>query len=120
MQIDTDTVDSYHNHTITDTAAKVTITPTEHVLGHTIGNTGDITGVVHADHTQTLIHDTLTMTPHIEGHPLREAHQLTHENAADHGPNQDNSESRKPCIKIHHIQEEPKVIHTLREIQELP
>ena len=79
MKTGTDAVDPDHNHIIKDTAAKATITPTEAILGHTIGTPGDITGVVYTNHTQTLIHTALTVTPHIEGHLHTGAHQLTHE-----------------------------------------
>ena len=117
MKTGTDTVDPDHNLIIEDTTAKVAITPTEAILGHIIGTTGDITGVVHADHTQTLIHTILTTTPHIKGHLHTGAHQLTHEITADHTLHQHTGQLRKPCIRIHHILEDPKVIHTLKEIK---
>ena len=115
MKTDTNAVDPDHNHIIKDNAAKVTITPTEAILGHTIGTTADITGVVHADHAQTLIHTILTMTPHIKGHLPTGAHQLTHKIAADHALDQHTAQLRKPHIRIHHIPEDPKVTtHTKR------
>ena len=52
---DTNTVDPDHNHIIKDTTAKVTIIPTEAILGHAIGTADDITGVIHYPHSQTLI-----------------------------------------------------------------
>ena len=84
----TNAVDPDHNHIIEDTAAKVTITPTEAILGHTIGTPDDITGVIHDAHTQTLIYTILTMTFYIEGHLHIGANQLTHEIRADHALNQ--------------------------------
>ena len=53
MKTATNAVDPDYNHIIKDTTAKVTIAPTEVILGHTIGTTADITGVVHTDHTYT-------------------------------------------------------------------
>ena len=50
MKTGTNAVDPDHNHIIEDTTAKVVITPTEAILGHTIETTGDITEVVHAVH----------------------------------------------------------------------
>ena len=58
------------------------------------------------------------MTLHIEGHLHTGAHQLPHEITADHALEQPTNQLRKPCIRIHHIPEGPKVIHTLKEIQE--
>ena len=118
MKTGTNAVDPDHNHIIKDITAKVTITPTEAALGHTTGTTGDITGVVHANHTQTLIHTILTATPHIKDHLHIGAHQLTHKIAADHTLDQHTAQLGKPCIRVHHIPEDPKVTHTLKEIQE--
>ena len=114
MKTGTNTVDPDHNHIIEDTAAKVTITPTKAILGHTIGTGDDITGGIHDAHTQTLIYTILTMTLHIEGHLHTGAHHLTHEITADHALDQPTSQLRKPCIRIHHIPEDPKVMHTLK------
>ena len=99
MKTGTNAIDPDHNHIIEDATAKVTITPTGAILGHTIGTTGDITGVVHIDHAQALIHTILTMTPHIEGHLHTGAHQLTHMIAADHALDQHRGQLRKPCIR---------------------
>ena len=118
-QIGTEAVDLNHNHATNDTTAKVTITPSEHALGHTTETTGDLT-VVHADSIQTLIHTALAMTPHIKDPPLIEAHQPIHEIAADHTLSQPIGQLRKPHIKIHPIPEGPTEIHTIREIQESP
>ena len=92
--------------------------PTEDDPGHIIGIADNITGVLHNAHTQMLISTILAMTLHIEGHPLIEAHQLTHENTADHALNQPTGQLRKPCIRIHHVPEDPMVICALKEIEE--
>ena len=118
MKTGANIVDPDHNHIIEDTTAKVTITHTEAILGHTILTADDITGVIHDSHTQTLIYTILTMTLHIEGHLHTGAHQLIHKIAADHALDQPTGQLRKPCIRIHHIPEDPKVICTLKEIQE--
>ena len=60
MKKGTDAVDPDHIHIITDTTAKVTIIPTEAILGHTIRTIDDITEVIHDAHTQ--IH--ISTTPH--------------------------------------------------------
>ena len=74
MMADTDTVGLDHNPILADTTAKVTMTPTEAVPGHIMETTEDITGVVHANHAQTLIHTVLVATLHIEGHLHTGAH----------------------------------------------
>ena len=112
MKTGTNAVDPDHN-----TTAKVTITYTEAILGHTIGTADDITGVIHDTHTQTLIYTVLTMTLHIEGHLHTGALQLTHEIAADHTVDQPAGQLRKPHIRIHHIPEDPKVICTLKKFK---
>ena len=109
---DTDAVGLDHNPILTDTVATVPMIPTEAALGHTIGIADNITGVLHNAHTQALISTILSVTLHIE------AHQPTHKIAADHAPNQPTSQLQKPCIRIHHIPEDPIVIHALKEIQE--
>ena len=58
------------------------------------------------------------MTLHIEGHFHIGTHQLTHRIAVDHAPYHPTGQLRKPCIRIHQIPEDPKVMHTLEEIQE--
>ena len=118
MKTGTNAVDPDHNHIIKDTTAEVTITPTEAILSHTTGTADDITGVFHNAHTQTIISTILTMTLHTEGHLHTAAHQLTHEIAADHALDQPTGQLRKPSIRIHHIPEDHKVIHTLKDIQE--
>ena len=87
MMTGTNAVDPDHIHIIKDTAAKATVTPIEAILGHIIGTTEDITGVVHAEHTQTLIYTILAMTLHIERDLHTEAHQLT-KITADHALDQ--------------------------------
>ena len=80
MKTGTNAVGLDHNHIIKGTTAKVTITPTEAILGHTIRTADDITGVIHNAYTQTLIYTILAVTLHIEGH--------LHEITADHTLNQ--------------------------------
>ena len=58
------------------------------------------------------------MTLHIEGLLHTGAHHLTHVITAGHALNQPTSQLRKAHIRIHHIPEDPKVNHTLKEIQE--
>ena len=117
MKTGTNAVDPDHNHIIKDTTAKVTIIPTEAVLGHIMGTEDDITEVIHDAHTQILISTILAKTPHIEGHLHIGVHQFTHGIAADHTPDQHTGQLRKPHIRIHQIPEDPKVTHTLEEIQ---
>ena len=62
MKTGTDAVGLDHNPIITDTTAKVTMTPTEAIPGHTTGTSDDITGVVHDVHTQVLTHIIFTTT----------------------------------------------------------
>ena len=114
MKTGTDETDLDHNHIIKDTTAKVTITPTEAVLGHTIGTTGDITGVVHANHTQTLIHTILTMTPHIEGHLHTGAHQLIHTIAVDHALHQHTGQIKTLHQNSSHSRRSHSNTHTKR------
>ena len=111
-----DAVDPDHDHIIKDTTAKVIITPTEAILGHSVGTTDKITGVIHDAYTQVPIHTILIMTLHIKDHHHTGAHQPTKETAAAHILNQPTSQLRKLCIKLHHIPEDPKVIHTQKEI----
>ena len=117
-QIGTEAANLDYNHTIEGTAANITITPSEHVLGHTTETTGDLTEVVHAKSILMLLHTTLTMTPCIEDPPLIEAHQLIHKIMADHALSQPLGQLRKPHIGIHPIPEDPTEIHTIRRIQE--
>ena len=118
MKTGTNAVDPDHNHIIKETTPKVTITPTEAILGHTTGTADGITGVIHDAHTQTCIYTILAMTLHIEGHLHTGAHQLTQKITADYISDQPTGQLRKLHIRIHHIPEDPKVIHTLKEIQE--
>ena len=115
---DTDALGLCHNPILTDTTATVAMIPTEDAPGHIIGTADNITGVLHDAHTQMLISTVLAVTLHIEGHLLIEAHWLTHEITADHALDQPTGQLRKPHIRIHHIPEDPTVIHTLKEIQE--
>ena len=65
MKTGKDAVDPGPNQIMEDVTGKVTIIPTEGILGHTIGTTDDITGVIHDTHIPTLIQTILTMdTPH--------------------------------------------------------
>ena len=118
METGTNAADRDHNHIIKDTTAKVTIIPTKAVLGHTIGTADIITGIIHDTHTQMLISTILAMILHIEGHLQTEAHQLTHKITADHTLNQPTGQLRRHHTSLHHIPEDPKVIHMLEEIQE--
>ena len=119
-QIGTKAADLDHDHTTKDTAAKVAINPSEHILGHTIETTGALRGVVHANSIHTCIHTTPAMTPHIEDPPLIEAHQPIHKIAVDHALGQPISQLRKPPIKIHLIPEDPTETHTIKGIKESP
>ena len=118
--IGTEAADLDNNHTTNDTTAKVTINPSEHILGHTTETTGDIRGVVHTDRIQTLVHTTLAATLHIKDPPLIEAHQPIHKIIVDHTLGQPIGQLRKPHIKIHPIPEDPVEKHTIRGIQESP
>ena len=120
MKTGTNTVDPDHIHIIEDIAATVTIIPAEVSLGCTIGTTDDITEAIHDTHTQILISTVLTTTLHIEDHLHIGAHLRTHEIAADPTLDQPTGQQRKPCIRIYQIPEDPRVKHTLEEIQESP
>ena len=111
-----------HNPILTDITAKVAMTPTEAVPGHTTGTTDDITGVVHMTHTQALIHIILTMTHHITDHLPIEALQLTPEITVDLALDQPTNPPRKHCINLCHIPGDHKVKHIPKppkKIQEL-
>ena len=84
MKTGTDAVGLDHNLILTDITAKVAMTPTEAVPGHTTWMTDAITGVVHDAYTQTLIHIILAMTLHITDYLPTEALQLTPEITADY------------------------------------
>ena len=94
------------------------MTPTEAVPGHIIGTTDDITGVVHTNHTQILIHTILTMTLHIEDHLHTGTHQPTQETATDHALDQPTTQLSQLCINLHHIPEDHKIKHIPKRIQE--
>ena len=64
LQAGTEAVDLNPNPTTKDITAKVTINPSEHILSHTTETAGDITGVVHANSLQTLLHISHHDTPH--------------------------------------------------------
>ena len=119
MKTGTDAVGLDHNSILTDITAKVAMTPTGAIPGHTTGMTDAITGVVHNAHTQTLIHIVLTMTFHIADHLHTEALQFTPGITADHTLNQPTNLPRKPHINLHHIPEDYEVKHIPKGIQEL-
>ena len=68
MKTGTDVVSLDLNPILTDITAKVILTPTEAIPGHTTGITDDITGVVHNTNTQPLTHIVLAVTLHITDH----------------------------------------------------
>ena len=120
LQIGTEAVYLDNNHTTKDTTAEVTINSSEHVLGHPTETKEDITGVVHANSIQTLLHTTLAMTLHTDDPPLIEAHLPIHEITADHALGQPIGQLIKPYIRIHPIPEDSMEIHTIGGIQESP
>ena len=77
MKSDTEEVGLDHNPILADTATKVAMTPIEAIPGHLIGKMGEITGVVHTNHTQTLIHTILAVTLHIKDILHTGVHQPT-------------------------------------------
>ena len=105
-----------HNPILTDTTATAAMIPTKDAPGHIVGTAENITGVLH--NTQILISTILAASLHVEGHLLTEAPWLTHVIVADHALDQPTGQLQKPCIRIHHIPENPVVIHALKEIQE--
>ena len=119
MKTGTDVVSLDLNPILTDITAKVAITPTEAIPGHTTGIIDDITGVVHDAHTQALTHIVLTMTLHIADHQHIEALQLTPEIAADHTLNQPTNLPRKLHVTLHHIPADHKAKHIPKGTQEL-
>ena len=114
----TDVVGLDHNPILTDTTAKVIMTPTEAIPGHTAGITDDITGVVHDPHTQPLTHIILTTTLHIADLLHIEAFQLTLEIAADHALDQYTNPPGKAHTSPHHIPRNHKAKHIPKGIQE--
>ena len=119
MKTGTDAVGLDHNPIIADTTAKVTMTPTEAVPGHTTGTTDDITGVVHNAHTQVLIHIFLTVTLHTTDHLHIGALQFPPETTVDHALDQPTNHLRKAHTNLIHNPEDHKVKHILKGIQEL-
>ena len=87
MKTGTDTVSLDLNPNLTDITAKIIMTPTEGIPGHTIGITDNITEVVHDAHTYLFTHISLTMTFHIADYLGIEPLQLTPEVTADHALN---------------------------------
>ena len=118
MKTGTDTVGLDHIPILTDITAKVTMTPTEAIPGHTTRITDAITGVVHHAHTQMLIHIILTITLHIADHLDIETLQLTLEITADHALNQHTNSPGKACTIYHHIHRKciPKQIQELQQM----
>ena len=112
MKTDTDAISLDLNPILTDITAKVIMTPTEAIPGHTTGITDDITGVVHNAHIQPLTHIILTMTIHITDHLHIEALQLTPEITTDHALDQPTKPPRKPCTDLHHIPADHMTKHT--------
>ena len=119
MKTGTDAVGLDHNPIITDTTAKATMIPTEAIPGHTKGTTHNNTGVVHDAHTQVCIHIIFIATLHTADHLHIGALQLAPETAADHTLQQPTNQLRKACTNLCHIQEDHRVKHILKGIQEL-
>ena len=106
------------NPNLTDITAKVIMTSTEAVPGHTTDITDDITEVVHDAHTHPLTHIILTMTLHIADYLDIEALQLTPEITANHALDQHTNPSGKACTNLHHIYRNHKAKHIPKGIQE--
>ena len=119
MKTGRDAVGLDHSPIIADTTPKVTMIPTEAILGHTTGTTDDIMGVVHDAHIQVLIHIILTVTLHTADHLHIGALQLTLETAADHALDPPTNQLRKACTNLLHNPEDQRVNHTPKGIQEL-
>ena len=119
MKTGTGAVSLDHNLILRDITAKVTMTPTDAIPGHTTGITDAITEVVHDIHTQTLTCIVFTMTLCITDHLDIEALQLTPEITVDHALDQPSNPPRKPHTNLHHIPEDHKVKHIPKGIQEL-
>ena len=119
MKTGTNAVSLGHNPIIADTTAKVTMVPTEAILGHTTGTTGNIIGVVHDAHIQVLIHIILTAPLHTADHLHIGTLQLTSETAADHALDLPTNQLRKPHTNLLHNPEDHKIKHTQRGIQGL-
>ena len=88
MKTGTDAASLDLNPNLADITAKVIMTPTETIPGHTTEITDNITEVVHDAHTQPLTHIILALTFHIADHLDIEALQLTPEITADHALDQ--------------------------------
>ena len=117
MKTGTDAVSLDLNPNLTDITAKVIMTPTEAIPGHTTEIRDDITEAVHDSHTHPLAHIILTATLHITDHLDIEALQLTPEIAADHTLNQHTNPPGKACINLHHIHGNHKAKHIPKGIQ---
>ena len=119
MKTGTDAVSLDLNPMLANITAKVAITPTEAIPGHTTGIIDNITGVVHNAHTQPLTHIILAMTLHITDHLHIEALQLTPEITADHALDQLTNLPRKLCTDLHHIPADHKAKHIPKGTQKL-
>ena len=118
MKTGTDTVGLHLNTNLEDITAKVIMTPTKAIPGHTTEMTDNITEVVHDTQTQPLIHIVLTATLHITDHLDIEALQLTPEITADHALNQHTNPPGKACTNLRHILRDHKAKHIPKRIQE--
>ena len=105
--------------TLANITAKVTITPTEAIPGHTLGIIDDITGVVHDAHIQPLTHIVFTVTLHITDPLCIEALQLTPEITANLTLDQPTNPPRKLFANLHHIPGDHQAKHIPKGIQEL-
>ena len=112
----TDTADHGHSPIPIDTAATVTMIPTEAVPGHIIEIIDIIIGVLHDALTPVLIIP--AMTPHLADCLHTGAHQLTLRTAAGHNPIQHTNQVRKPCTNLHPIPAELRANCMIKEIQE--
>ena len=118
MKTGTDAVSLDPNPNFTDITAKVIMTHTEAIPGHTTEIKDDITEVVHDAHAQPLSQIILTATPHIADHLDIEAPQLTPEIAADHTLNQYTNPPGKACNNLYHIPRDHKAKHVPKGCQE--
>ena len=114
MKTGTDTIGLDPTPTIADTAAKVSMTPTEAIPGHIKKTTEDITGVVQDTHTQVLIHIILVVTLHIKDNLHIEDLQLTQKTTADHGLDQPTNQLGKAHTNVHHNPEDHRIKHILK------
>ena len=110
------TADQGHSPILVDTAATVTVIPTEAIPGHIIETVNTIKEVPHDALTPVLI--VPTMTPHIADCPHTGVHHLTFRTIAGHTPDQHTSQVRKPYINLHPIPADLKANCMITEIQE--